>query len=262
MPIILEESLFSDNQFPTIRKFEQACIDRANNKGIQVEWNINSIAEENNLEVYSFDKECAFCQAIWLTFLDVTRSYKYVSVYKYQDLDSFLLSYDNIFNDYVLEEKINLKDTANWMNILFNMIPARKNKGLAMQIIPKFIEGWNAKYVTGSGQTKPTSDRVFIFEREGEVQANPRGKSRSKRPNFIKKRLIENNNSRNIIGTERKRKITEEINDDISSKIIKLDGFYKNIDNNLSLDSFDEHEQLAINLLHPNFFHSLKQDCA
>lgn len=67
------------------------------------------------------------------------------------------------------------------MNILFRYIPARKNKGLAIAIIPKLVEGWFTKYVTGSGQKKSTADRVRIFETEGDVKPNHRGKGASAR---------------------------------------------------------------------------------
>ena len=62
------------------------------------------------------------------------------------------------------------------------MVTPRKSKGLAMAVVPKVIEGMNAKYVTGSGQTKSTADRVHIFETEGGVTASSRG-GRSKGKN-------------------------------------------------------------------------------
>ena len=57
------------------------------------------------------------------------------------------------------------------MAILLSMVTPRKSKGLAMAVVPKVIEGMSAKYVTGSGQTKSTADRVHIFETEGGVTA-------------------------------------------------------------------------------------------
>lgn len=72
------------------------------------------------------------------------------------------------------------------MKEAFKYLPARKNKGLAVQIIPKLVEGWNAKYVTGSGQTRATADRVFIFETEGGVTPAHRGG----RMSYLKKQTI------------------------------------------------------------------------
>jgi len=59
---------------------------------------------------------------------------------------------------------------------LFKMIPAYKNKGLTMIIVPKLVEGWEAKYITGSGQKDSTISRVKIFESEGNVKPNTRAK--------------------------------------------------------------------------------------
>ena len=66
------------------------------------------------------------------------------------------------------------------MNIFFNYIPAKKNKGLILQVIPRLIEGWKVKYITGSGQTMATKDRVHIYETEGHVKPFHRGKERNK----------------------------------------------------------------------------------
>jgi hypothetical protein len=52
------------------------------------------------------------------------------------------------------------------MNILFKMITARKNKGLAMQVVPKLIEGWEVKYITGSEHSRFTANCVHIMEKE------------------------------------------------------------------------------------------------
>lgn len=43
------------------------------------------------------------------------------------------------------------------------------------------VEGFDAKYVTGSGQTKATANRVHVFEVEGNTKANQRGKIRIKK---------------------------------------------------------------------------------
>jgi len=55
-------------------------------------------------------------------------------------------------------------------------VPPKKNKGLAIQVIPKLVEGYSAKYITGSGQTHATADRVHIYEIEGCVRPFLRGK--------------------------------------------------------------------------------------
>jgi hypothetical protein len=48
-----------------------------------------------------------------------------------------------------------------------------------MNFIPRIVEGKNARYITGSGQTRATTDRVGLFRSEGnceKVQRPPRKK--------------------------------------------------------------------------------------
>lgn len=52
---------------------------------------------------------------------------------------------------------------------MLRYIPARKNKGLILTVVPKHVEGQQSRYVTGSGQTEATKDRVHIYELEGGV---------------------------------------------------------------------------------------------
>mmetsp|Transcript_12331 Transcript_12331/g.20066 ORF Transcript_12331/g.20066 Transcript_12331/m.20066 type:complete len:450 (-) Transcript_12331:2-1351(-) len=98
---------------------------------------------------------------------------------KYKTQEEMLAAYP-LFVDRPEAEKQNLFLTANWMNILFRVLPARKNKGIAMDIIPKFVEGNSAHYVTGGGQTQSTRDRVFIYETEGDCKPIKRVKRKSK----------------------------------------------------------------------------------
>lgn len=57
---------------------------------------------------------------------------------KYKTLDSFMEEYPEFeARDNIEREK--LFHTANWMHILFKITTAKKNKGLVMEIIPKFV---------------------------------------------------------------------------------------------------------------------------
>lgn len=47
-----------------------------------------------------------------------------------------------------------------------------------MYVIPKIVEGWKACYITGSGQTQATADRVHIYETEGCVRPGKRVKNK------------------------------------------------------------------------------------
>merc|ERR1719224_417092 len=98
---------------------------------------------------------------------------------KYPTPSSFLCKYDkfsgsNKYNDVELNT---LRDVANWMDVLLHIINAKKNKGLILSIVTKCVEGWNASYITGSGQTEATADRVHIYETEGQVKPLKRSKN-------------------------------------------------------------------------------------
>jgi hypothetical protein len=87
---------------------------------------------------------------------------------KYQDINSFLSAYPR-FVHYDVEDVNTLCRVANWMNILFHIIPANRNKGLILAAVTKFVEGRGVHYITGVGQTKATSDLVTIYQTEGNV---------------------------------------------------------------------------------------------
>lgn len=79
-----------------------------------------------------------------------------------------------------MDQQLKLYASATLMNVYFNYVPARKNKGVILQVIPRLLEGWNVKYITGSGQTTATKDRVFIYETEGYVKPFRRSKGRNR----------------------------------------------------------------------------------
>lgn len=88
---------------------------------------------------------------------------------KYPTLDNFQVAYDGAFNSRSVEEQLKLRNTANWMHILFQIIPAKKNKGLVLAVVSRFVEGFGVNYITGSGQTEATADRVRLYETEGGI---------------------------------------------------------------------------------------------
>jgi hypothetical protein len=92
---------------------------------------------------------------------------------KYQDINSFLSAYPR-FVHYDAEDVNTLCRVANWMAILFNLIPAYKNKGLILAAVTKFVEGHGVHYITGAGQTKATLDRATIYQTEGNIKSRKR----------------------------------------------------------------------------------------
>jgi hypothetical protein len=118
-----------------------------------------------------FFKERSVMCALWVIFL---RTYRMTLTdekqFKYKNVDHFLQCYEGVLTGSKEEDNEKLYYTAQWMALCQKMIPGRRNKGFYMHIIPKVIEGFLVKYVTGSGQSKATSWRVTIFEREGSVR--------------------------------------------------------------------------------------------
>ena len=60
------------------------------------------------------------------------------------------------------------------MDLAFYTLRPRHNKMLVINLITRIVEGKSARYVTGSGQTRKTADRVEIFRVVGNCEAIPR----------------------------------------------------------------------------------------
>lgn len=159
----------------------QAAVDEILAKrGFSPDLSLFTVASTIGLDVSNLHKEGTLLYALWVVILNSLQKYVTPADMKYPSIESFLEAYPGWFTNDSDYEKRYLWLSANWMNILFRMITARKNKGLVLQVVPKLIEGWDAKYVTGSGQTKATANRVHIFETEGNTKANQRGKAKAK----------------------------------------------------------------------------------
>jgi hypothetical protein len=173
---ILNDPSFTAEEQRVIRKFSQAAMRMANNTNVTnfETWNMLTVSSEAGVDLV-YPKEGMVMVALWCIFYHYTRVHYPVARLKYQSVGAFLANYRGRFTDYDAHGQEQLKDVANWLNVMFKILPPRKNKGLAIQVIPRLVEGWGVKYVTGSGQTKATADRVYIFEIEGDVQPCHRG---------------------------------------------------------------------------------------
>lgn len=86
----------------------------------------------------------------------------------------FLEAYPD-FIDRPLQEQEYLRQTAEWMYVCFFTLRPFNNKGFLISLIPRLVEGPGCRYVTGSGETLQTSDRVKVFCTEGNFQKIKRG---------------------------------------------------------------------------------------
>ena len=86
-------------------------------------------------------------------------------------------------------------------------------------MVPKFVEGFTATYITGSGQTRQTADRVKIYEREGNVQPAKRYKWKAKGPvepkRAYKKRDVHKSGGMSAIEVKQSRNILRRIHEDV-----------------------------------------------
>mmetsp|Transcript_398 Transcript_398/g.436 ORF Transcript_398/g.436 Transcript_398/m.436 type:complete len:374 (-) Transcript_398:234-1355(-) len=176
---ILSDSVFTPSEREWLVKFNEEVTKRIQMHGVNFGITMFSLADAIGLDLTAVHKEGPFMFALWVILLSHFQIYLKLEDMKFPVLDQFLQAYEGRFTNETESEIYKLWQVANWMNILFKMISARKNKGLAMQVVPKLIEGWDVKYVTGSGQTRFTANRVHIFEVEGNVKANHRSKSKS-----------------------------------------------------------------------------------
>ena len=132
-------------------------------------WNFDAVLHAAEIAKNNWDKGSLMNVALWILFFAITGEYYPTEQFKYQNVQAFLKAYEGRFDGMEPEEQEMLKNEANWFNVVSTLLPPSKNKGLTMQVVPRLVEGWQAKYVTGSGQTEATNRRVYIFEKEGRV---------------------------------------------------------------------------------------------
>mmetsp|Transcript_13593 Transcript_13593/g.29868 ORF Transcript_13593/g.29868 Transcript_13593/m.29868 type:complete len:239 (-) Transcript_13593:192-908(-) len=185
MAQMMNDPTISSEEKRCLDRFRRAVDDRVRLLGSAInpvrDLVLADLASCIGLDLSNVHKDGTLLCALWYVILEAIKKIIKVRDMKFPTLDSFLTAYEDRFSSEPEPEKIVLWQTANWMSLLFKMITARKNKGLAMQVIPKVCEGWDAKYITGSGQTKATANRVHVFETEGSVKPNERGRARLKK---------------------------------------------------------------------------------
>ncbi|KAJ1415499.1 hypothetical protein B484DRAFT_454518 [Ochromonadaceae sp. CCMP2298] len=185
MAQMMNDPTISSEEKRCLDRFRRAVDDRVRLLGSAInpvrDLVLADLASCIGLDLSNVHKDGTLLCALWYVILEAIKKMIRLRDMKFPSLDSFLTAYGDRFSSEPESEKIVLWQTANWMSLLFLMITARKNKGLAMQVVPKVCEGWDAKYITGSGQTKATANRVHVFETEGSVKPSERGRARLKR---------------------------------------------------------------------------------
>jgi hypothetical protein len=112
-------------------------------------------------------------------------------------LETFLEKHPD-FQQRTAGEQEKLRTTANWMDLAFYTIQPKNNKTFILNLIPRIVEGRNVKYITGSGQTRATSDRVNIFRLEGNCEKIKRPPRRTKDEILATKLAAMNNQQQTV----------------------------------------------------------------
>jgi len=194
---ILNDTQLTDVEKESLKKFADEAARLAASGEVDVTdfaagtWTMDVLVQTTDIPLRAYAKESLFSVALWVLFYATTREHYPPEKLKFQRVDAFLDAYGGYFNamDPIVQEQ--LKDEANWFNVANALLPPQSNKGLAIQVVPRLIEGWHAKYVTGSGQTQATADRVLIFQTEGQVRPSHRGggvSSKSKTPKSARRK--------------------------------------------------------------------------
>ena len=152
---------------PTVKIFVDAANAMVKNAEYE-KWNFEAVLNAAGIEKI-WTKESYMSVALWVLFFAIIGEHYPTARLKYQTMEAFLEAYEGHFSDTDPAEQEMLKNEANWFNVVSVLLPPRMSKGLTIQVVPRLVEGWQAKYVTGSGQTETTKRRVYIFEKEGGV---------------------------------------------------------------------------------------------
>jgi hypothetical protein len=134
-----------------------------------------ALANKCNISLAKLSKCSLLCASLWFIYFShfAVHLLKEGNQLKYDCLESFLEAYDQRFLDpmhYDEKEQQSLYLMAVLSGIFLRFIPPKGSKHLYMKVLPALIEGWDAKYVCGSGQSRATADRVLIYETEGAVK--------------------------------------------------------------------------------------------
>ena len=103
---------------------------------------------------------------------------------KYRTVEDFLKVYPEM-GEREKAEVNRLWQCANWFDVTLLTLKSQNNKShMIGSLVPRMAEGAAAKYITGSGESCSTRDRVTIFRVEGLVEKVTRAPR--KRTNFAK----------------------------------------------------------------------------
>jgi hypothetical protein len=149
--------------------------------GLPVTEDGDSTADSKLVEAYTahtlprHDRHRSTLQVLFLSLMRELVPLRYVTV------ESFLAqkAYSG-FKDRTPDEVTRLHSYANWFDLVLLTVKPENNKSFLMTVVPRLVEGEAAKYITGSGESVQTSDRVLTYRTEGncvQVKRAPRNRT-------------------------------------------------------------------------------------
>lgn len=128
--------------------------------------------------------------ALWVIFLRYferhlgdTCSFKYVTEEGLPCEEAFAREYGDAFQAEDAAERTRLLRFANWMGAM--RVPYRGSKGFYLLVLPKFLEGFDARYTLGTGQSRGASNRCRVFHHESQTPLFKRRHTPYVRPQLL-----------------------------------------------------------------------------
>jgi hypothetical protein len=111
-------------------------------------------------ELSKCDRRRCALQILFLRLLSEVVPEKYKTCEQFQQHHPGFRHYDNV-------EKEKLRVCANWFDLALLTTKPEMSKTYLMRMVPWLAEGCEAKYITGTGESQGTRDRVSLYRAEG-----------------------------------------------------------------------------------------------
>lgn len=177
----------SEREATLFDAFLEVCRSRRNEDNQDEAPNPYALANKCDISLAKLSKCSSMCAALWTAYFSFFAKDLVLGMgkkLKYDSLETFLNAYEPHFVDpmhYGEKEQISLCHMANFCSVVLKFMSAKGSKQLFMKLAPRLLEGWDVKYICGSGQSRATADRVLIYEKEGAVKPL----RRAPRRNFV-----------------------------------------------------------------------------
>jgi hypothetical protein len=164
---ILQDPEWTEAEKEWILKFDFKIRENEARFGAQINVDLFQTANELGLNVYY--RNIPLVNALLVTLYSNLEHHYPDNCMIYGTPERFKEVYGEWFKNETEEEMYKLRKTANWVLMVFNRHCCFwRDEKLAMEAIPKFVEGWNTHYdYTTANPSQQTLNRLQIIYREG-----------------------------------------------------------------------------------------------